>query len=157
MPKISTNLRYVPRLSDDEIHGLIGFAYLDGLTPLRGGSGFGRETTLGFSPPDRCAVGRSDKLGETAVFDGREVIGALAVSGGRATAVAKTRTKLARVLVNRSPSASATLLRPVSSRFVIVRASRWDRMAISARSWAAQPRPTFKAVPGAETRSGELL
>jgi hypothetical protein len=31
----------------------IGFVYLDGLTPLRGGSGFGRGTTLGFSPPDQ--------------------------------------------------------------------------------------------------------
>ena len=105
MPKISTNLRYVPRLSDDEIHGLIGFAYLDGLTPLRGGSGFGRETTLGFSPPDRCAVGRSDKLGETAVFDGREVMGALAVSGGPATAVAKTRTKLPQSSIALRPQA----------------------------------------------------
>jgi hypothetical protein len=48
-------------------------------------------------------------------------MGALAVSGGPATAVAKTRTKLASVaIVDRSPSASATLLRSVSLRLVMV-------------------------------------
>jgi len=63
---------------------------------LRGGSGFGGGTTVGFSRCDGGAVERSDRLGETAAFDGRETMGASSVCADATTAVATTRTRLPR-------------------------------------------------------------
>src|SRR5207248_8214929 len=72
-----------------------GYVHLDELAPvLRGGSGLGRGTTFGFSLCNNEALGRSDKLGETAALDGRETMGAPAVCAGPAAVAATTRTKL---------------------------------------------------------------
>src|SRR5205085_321520 len=65
------------------------FAHLDERTPvLRGGSGLGAGTTFGFSLCDNEALGRSDKLGETATLDGRETMGAPAVCADSAAVAA---------------------------------------------------------------------
>ena len=101
-----------------------GYVHLDELTPvLRGGSGLGRGTTFGFSLCDNEALGRSDKLGETAALDGRETMGAPAVCADSAAVAATTRTKLPiAAIVARSTAVSAALA--LSSRLVIVGLSR---------------------------------
>src|SRR5437667_12305821 len=73
------------------------------LTPpgpaLRGGSGFGAGTSFRFWPCAQCAVGRSDRFGDTAELDGRDTVGASAASANPAVVPQARRIKLARTLI----------------------------------------------------------
>src|SRR5205807_9902358 len=66
---------------------------------LRGGSGFGAGTSFRFWPCAQCAVGRSDKFGDTAELDGRDTVGASAASASSAVVAPARRIKLARTLI----------------------------------------------------------
>src|SRR5438270_13585268 len=65
----------------------------------RGGSGFGAGTIFRFWPCAQCAVGRFDKLGETAELVGRVTVGAPPVCADTAVAVAMTKKKAAQTLI----------------------------------------------------------
>src|SRR5437763_11420694 len=68
-----------------------------GPTP-RGGSGFGAGTIFRFWPCAQCAVGRSERFGDTAERDGYDTVGA-PVCADTAVAVAITKIKAAQTLI----------------------------------------------------------
>src|SRR5437667_4534079 len=69
------------------------------LTPpgpaLRGGSGFGAGTSFSSWPCAQCAVGRSDRFGDTAELDGRDTVG----SADAPVAITTRKIKLPRTLI----------------------------------------------------------